>query len=173
MKKLLAMVLALTFVFFLGGCNDKNNENETDDPDIGEGGVVTVEDSLILVQSGATQSKPYENFLWAEEWSEDGWISADGTSITDKFSEKQHEIPQITYGEDFEIHYKEGVKLISLSVYNSDFEILQRDAAPSALKDLTNGMYYLIITVKDQGKYIEAEQEYEYAGYECVYQIVK
>lgn len=173
MKKLLAMILALAFAFSLVGCNSKSNENESDDPDIGAVGSVNVADSLILVQSGDTLSKPYENFLWSEEWSEVGWISMDGSMIAERFLEKQQEIPQITYREDFEIRYKIGVTLISVSVYNSDFEFLRRDAEPSFLKDLASGTYYLVITVKEQGEYIRADQKYEYTGYECVYQIVK
>ena len=158
MKKLLVMVLALVFMLSCSGCRG-------DEPK----GSVVVEDSLILVEVGDTLSKPYENFLWAETWSEHGWLSMDGTSLSRQFSEVQQEIPTIAYGNDFEIHYKEGVTFISVSVYNDAFESVYHNETQDVLKDLAEGEYYLVITVKKQGDYVEAEEKYEYSGYECAY----
>ena len=98
MKKLIALVLALALMLSFGGCaNIENNKND-----------IIVEDSLILVQSVDALEKPYKNFLWAENWSENGWVSGDGMSISHKLCDIDKEIPQITYGDDFEIHYGEG-----------------------------------------------------------------
>ena len=162
MKKLIALVLALALMFSFGGCaNIENNKND-----------IIVDDSLILVQSVDALEKPYENFLWAEKWSENGWVSGDGMSISHKLSDINKEIPQITYGDDFEIHYGEGVEFISLSVYNSDFDIIHHNVQQDVLHTLEEGTYYLAITVKVQGEYIEADEKYEYSGYECAYKLV-
>lgn len=160
MKRIIALVLTLGVILSFSGCREaKNEENEA-------------LQNLIQVQSGDTISKSYENFLWAEQWSEHGWMSLDGTRISLKFSEIHNEIPQIAYGDDFEIEYKEGVELVSLSVYNSDFDIINNNAKQEELKDLAEGTYYLVVTVKEQGEYIESEEEYEYASYECAYKLV-
>ena len=74
MKKLITLVLALASVLSFGGCaNIENNKND-----------IIVDDSLILVQSVDALEKPYENFLWATAWSENGWLCADGISISHK-----------------------------------------------------------------------------------------
>lgn len=197
MKKLIALVLALAFMLLFSGCgNTENEENgiskntadstkptaeqsmdssiqNTDDPNSNQTKSVIVDDSLILVQSVDTLVKPYENFLWAEKYSEQGWLIGDGTSVSRIFPEVYNEIPQIIfYGDIFDIHYKDKVEFISLSVYNSDFERVYHNAGQEVLDDLTQGTYYLIITVKEQGAYIESEEKYEYSGYECVYKIV-
>jgi hypothetical protein len=132
---------------------------------------VVVNDSLILVQSGEALSKPYENFLWSKKWIEAGWISGDGMSVSHKFSGIENEIPQITYCDDFEIFYKEGVEFLSFSIYNSNFTRTHHNVKHEVLSDLEEGTYFLIITVKLQGRFIETEEKYEYSGYECVYKI--
>ena len=160
MKRIIALVLILGVIFSFGGCREaKNEENKA-------------LQNLIQVQFGDTLIKSYENFLWATMWTENGWLSLDGERISRKFSEVYSEIPQIAYFDDFEIHYKEGVEFISLSVYNSDFDIINNNAKQEELRDLAEGTYYLVITVKEQGEYIESEEKYEYACYECVYKLV-
>ena len=196
MKRILALVLALLLILPFCACGDtENKENETaqipaetskydtalgseasseaadiQDPEQDE--TVIVKGSYILVQSGDTLEKPYKSFIWATNWVGSGWVSADGLSISDKFQDVYSEIPEINYCEDFAIHYEEGVELISLSVYNSNFQILDRNATLKRLATLADGTYYLVVTVKARGRYIEEEEKYEYAGYECVYKLV-
>jgi hypothetical protein len=144
---------------------------ETEDPTEEPREPVVVNDSLILVQSGNALSKPYENFFWSKKWIEDGWINGDGMSVSHKFSVIENEIPQITYCDDFEIFYKEGVEFLSFSIYNSNFTRTHHNVNHAVLSDLEEGTYFLIITVKLQGRFIETEEKYEYSGYECVYKI--
>ena len=172
MKKLTALVLALALMLSFGGCANIENNKDTDAPNSDQTKPVIVNDSLILVQSVDALEKPYENFLWAENWSENGWVSADGMSISHKLSDIAKEIPQITYGDDFEIHYGEGVEFISLSVYNSDFDRIHHNVQQEVLRTLEEGTYYLAITVKVQGEYFEADEKYECSGYECAYKLV-
>ena len=136
------------------------------------GGTSFVRDSLVWVRTFDGLSKPYENFLWADKWSEGGWMSSDGMNISQKFLEVKNEIPQITYPTDLQIYYEEGVEFQSLSVYNSDFEEIHHNVHQEVLDDLADGTYYLVITVKSKGEYIETEKQYEYSGYECVFKIV-
>lgn len=160
MKRIIALVLILGVIFSFSGCREaKNEENEA-------------LQNLIQVQSGDTLIKSYENFLWATMWTENGWLSLDGERISRKFSEVYSEIPQIAYCDDFEIQYREGVEFVSLSVYNSDFDIIYNNVKQEVLRDLADGTYYLVITVKEQGEYIESEEKYEYASSECVYKLV-
>ena len=89
---------------------------------------IIVTDSLVLVQSFDGLAKPYEIFLWSEYWSVDGWVSADGVDFLFLISGIDNEIPQITYCDHFEIYCRDGVKLRSISVYNSDLEPVHENA---------------------------------------------
>ena len=166
MRRLTALILAFALMLSLSGCKPPNALNSDTI------GSVVVDDSLILVQSNGEFSKPYENFLWAQNWSEHGWLSADATSVSHSFSEVCNEIPQIAYSGDFEIYYKDGVEFLSLSVYSLNFDRIHHNVNEEVLNDLADGTYYLVITVKSRGKYIEAAKEYEYLGYECAYKMV-
>ena len=195
MKRLIALILVYVLTFLFGGykfTEDEKNETlpthtetttsvieqhpessipETDAPTEEPREPVVVNDSLILVQSGDVLSRPYENFLWSKKWIEAGWISGDGMSVSHKLSVIENEIPQITYRDDFEIFYREGVEFLSFSVYGSDFGRIHHNVKEDVISDLEEGTYFLIITVKSQGRFVETEDEYEYSGYECVYKI--
>lgn len=179
MKRTAALFIAILLLLSFVGCADTEKEkdgalppasgttaspHEQDEP-------VTVDDSLILLKSADSLTKPYENFLWAEEWTEQGWLSGDGTSVSRQFPDIQQELPQITYGDDFKIHYKDGVEFSSLSVYDSDFGTVFHNAEQEVLSELEEGTYYLVINVKKQGDYVESEEKYEYTGYECAYKL--
>ncbi len=196
MKRHIALVLALAFVLSFSGCNNAGNiKNETldtpidttnpieeqsidpsiqdtDAPNSEQTNSVIVDDSLILVQSTDELTKPYQNFIWSMNWDGCGWLSADAMGVFYKLPDIHNEIPQINYGDDFEIHYREGVEFLYLSIYNSDFNRIHHNARQGILEALAEGTYYLVITVQSQGKYIETEEKYEYAGYECAYKIV-
>ena len=166
MKRLVTLVLTFAFMLLLSSCRNTDALNSAPTKS------VVVDDSLVLVQSNHEFSKPYENFIWAQQWTEHGWLSADASSISHSFSEICNDIPQITYCNDFEIHYKNGVEFLSLSVYNSDFDRIHHNVNEAVLSDLADGTYYLVIKVKSQGKYVEAAEKYEYSGYECAYKLI-
>jgi len=144
--------------------DNKGTQNQNDTSPV-------FDDALISVQSAGIFVKPYENFVWAQSWSEDGWLSADGMRVSYKFSDVDNDIPSITYSDNFAIHYGDGVEFLSLMVYDSAFERVPNTDNIDALNELAEGTYYLVITVKKQGDYIESDDKYEYTGYECVYKI--
>ena len=163
MKRSTAFVLVFVCMLLLGGCKNadvpNSDQTKSDDP-------------LILVRSNDETSKPYENLLWQQQWSGRGWLSADAASISLTLSEVCNELPQITYGDDFEIRCGDGVEFLSVSVYSSDFDRIHHNVSADVLKDLAGGTYYLVITVKSQGKYVAAQGEYEYSGYECACKMI-
>jgi len=131
--------------------------------------VIQVPDTPLSIRYQNRQTFPYVNFLWAESWTEYGWLNGDGMSVSMKFAEIQAEIPAVTYRKDWEILYQDGVSFLYASVYSETFERLYHNAELSVLDELTDGNYYLVITVKKQGDYIEADQKYESTGYECAF----
>ncbi len=125
-------------------------------------------DSLILLKSNGATCEPYENYVWSQEWTEYGWLNADNLRIRYELPERYKELPQITYGDDFEILYRDSVTYTSMSVFDDTFELRYRNQEPSILETLEPGTYYISIEVVEQGAYVEAEDEYETTGYECV-----
>ena len=144
--------------------DNKGTQNQNDTSPV-------FDDALISVQSAGIFVKPYENFVWAQSWSEDGWLSADGMRVSYKFSDVDNDIPSITYSDNFAIHYGDGVEFLSLMVYDSAFERVPNTDNIDALNELAEGTYYLVITVKIKGDYIESDDKFEQTGYECVYKI--
>lgn len=177
MKKISLIILASMIISVLVGCANgeartpqPSEENYVSDEKTEENDLVG--DKLILVRTGDILTAPYKNWIWAESYHGGDWLCADGMSVYYKFSEVHEEIPQITYSDDFEILYASGVSLSYLSIYDDSFAVLSSNANENDLLSLEEGEYYLVISVSEQGRYIEAENKYEHAGCECVFKLV-
>ncbi len=169
MKKLIAILLVMVFVFLLVGCNNEADQPIDDNKEKNDENKMPFTDSLILLESAERMTKPYENFVWSEFWSGGGWFSTDANRASWRLNEIQDEIPQITYSDDFKIHYREDVEFRSLEVYNSAFENVCRVSEEDIPIYFTSGVYYLVIEVKKRGEYIKEQEKFETSGYECVY----
>ena len=176
MKKLSLIILAIVIISVLVGC--ANGEERTPQPPeeiyvydekTEENDIVG--DKLVLVRTDDILTAPYKNWIWAESYHGGDWLSADGMSVYYKFSEVHEEIPQITYSDDFEIIYASDVSLSYLSIYDDSFAELNFNAQEADLSELEEGIYYLVISVSEQGRYIKAENKYEHSGCECVYKL--
>lgn len=115
---------------------------------------------------------PWVGFAWAQSWTENGWLAADGVSLSMQLPDISSELPVVTYSEDFAVEYGEGVSISGLSVYNDSFKEVYHNVDLSYFEELSKGTYYIAITVSEQGNYIEAEKKYEMAGYHCAYRLV-
>lgn len=161
----------------LSGIDDDNDtksedttsalESDEDDPDVS----VSPKNFLVTVKSSDVELKSYEHYVGSQTYDKYGWLCTDGFSISGQFSEFTNEIPQITYGDGFEIVYGDNVELISLSVYNSNSEYI-RVIDENGLKELSKGEYYLMAFVKKLGEYVEEDKMQEFWAYECVYKLV-
>lgn len=157
MKRGTAFFLALILLLSFSGCS------------IWQGSSADV--APITVHTGGGDTTPYVNFLWAQSYGENGWIAADGTRISWNLSQLCNEFPEITYGNDFQIRYQDGVTFQHLSVYNAELQCIHQNVTQDVLKTLPDGTYYLVINVNVQGKYIAAEKQHETSGYECAYKL--
>ena len=168
MKKLIAILLTLACLLALIACDNAVEDDEYDgklDQEKGE----PFAEPLILLESGGKMTKPYECFAWGESWNGGGWTSVDGVRASWKLEKMKDKIPQITYSDDFKIHYREDVEFRSLEVYNGDFDNICQATEENIPVYLTAGVYYLVIEVKKQGEYIKEQDKFEASGYECVY----
>lgn len=150
MKKIIALTLALLLLLCSAGCGKADQA------------------SPVLIQSNGTRIPAYKHFLWAESFSEYGWLCADGASLSSAFPTVCQEIPAITYSDDFRIHCSRQVTQSSLSLYDSDFNPIHRDLEQIDFGSLSKGEYYLVVSVNVQGNYIKSQKKFESSGYECV-----
>ena len=126
------------------------------------------------MRSNGVKIEPYAHIMWSPKWSENGWLIADMLSLYDILPKICDDLPEILYSEDFSANYKDGVSFVSTSIYNSDtFQYIYKNENLSIIDELPEGTYYLGIVVKEQGEYIESEQDHDEAGYECIYRLIK
>ncbi|MBQ3125797.1 MAG: hypothetical protein IJC15_01895 [Clostridia bacterium] len=163
MKKLLTRSLLFVCLLTLLSCGAVQSPppDSADTPQAD-----TCEAAPVMICSNGTQIQPYANFVWAETWTEQGWLSMSGNSISRQNSGIHHLFPQAVYHEDFALQYAGGVTPTAMAIYSEGGELLHRNATLSDLAELAEGAYDLVITVKVQGKYIESEDRHESAGYE-------
>lgn len=156
MKRLSIFLLVLVMLLSFGGCFGQEQPDK----------------APLLIQSNGKEWEPYVNFLWAESRSENGWVAADGIRISNQFSNLSEKIPEIPYGSDFTLRYRDKVSLLSISVYDADGKLIQQNTKEEIWKSLAPGTYYLVVTVQVQGNYILADEKHEYTGLECACKLV-
>ena len=120
-------------------------------------------ESLILVTTNGETTAPFVNLVWATEWTENGWIAADGFPLTDMLPEIISELPIIRYGDDFSVQYKDGVSFSGLSIFDNNFDRLHNNVHLSYLDGLPAGTYYIGIRVTGQGMNISQKVLHRYA----------
>ena len=129
--------------------------------------------SLILVTSNGETSAPFvDGTYWSTTWTGEYWISGDGMPLIYSLPEIAHELPIIIYGSDFSVDFRENVSFSWLSIFNASFERIHHNVDLSYLEELSEGTYYIIIVVNEQGKFISTENKHESFGYECAYNMV-
>ena len=147
--------------------NEQNNIISTLPIDID-----TDDSPLILITSNGETYAPFENIIWSEERMEEGGISVDYLSLIDMLPTVVHELSTVVYSDDFTVDFAENVSFQRLTIFNDSFELIDKDASLSDLKELTEGTYYIIIVVKKKGRFINEGNEHAASGYECAFSLV-
>ena len=163
MKKFVFLFISLVLLLSFCGCSAILPPEEAS--------TEATENTPIFAICDGKVIEPYKSFLWAETWSGDGWIAADGMRISSQLPTISHTLPTIN-GKDFDIHYGSGISPESISVYNSEFECIHNTDEPCPTDLLEEGTYYLVITVIEQGKFIPLQGKHESSCYEYAYKIV-
>ncbi len=117
--------------------------------------------------------KPYKHFLNSQQWTEDGWLCGDGMNLANKLPDIMDELAAIIYGDDMEIVIGENTELLNISIMDENLESLEKGTELSVLEKIPTGSYILSFTVKEQGKYIETENDYESSSYSYIYKLEK
>lgn len=110
--------------------------------------------------------------MWSSTWTGNGWLAADGMSISYKLPLMYDELPAISYSSDFALQYNEYISFTDLSVFNYNLEQICFNVDMSYLNKLPEGEYYVSVDIVEQGNFIEEESAFEKKGYECVFKLV-
>lgn len=129
---------------------------------------------LITVISNGEAIAPYENFLGASEWTDDGWLAADGIpAFFYDISELEPKLPAAVYGSDFAVELNTNASSYRLSIWDDTKQRIYHNVDISYIDALPRGTYYINIVVTKHGKYIESEKRYENCSIECIFKLIK
>lgn len=125
------------------------------------------------ITSNGETTIPYENPLWAELWTEQGWVARYSLTVFYNLEAALDELPTVTLREDITLSHADNVSLGGLYVCRADdLEIIYEDAGRLLLTGLPEGTYYVAIRARKTGDYIESEEKHEMYGSEYVFRFV-
>lgn len=119
----------------------------------------------VSVSQGDQTAAPYENFLWSSDYTENGWLAADGFPLIYLLPELALELPVLDRNAAFEIEVPENGKMGSFSVFDAAFvrthHNISRAELPAALAAAPGNVCYVVFQVIYRGEYIPSEQKNE------------
>ena len=101
---------------------------------------------------------PYPALRWAETWTGDGFLAADGEPVEAMIAEHGDEIPILVFRGELKLRLAEGVSRSRplLRVYDQELTMLisEPDEDLAVLEDLPPGTYWCSLVVSRKGTYI-------------------
>ncbi len=134
-------------------------------------------EALLTVSCGGETVVPYPAFLWAETWTEFGWLNADGIPLEFTVQEHWEEIPVLTPegADELSVSPGHGVQYSGrMDVYDENMDRLFRqwEEDPAVLASLEPGTYLCALRVTVTGDYIASEDRHERTGYQCLFRLL-
>ena len=134
-------------------------------------------EALLTVSCGGETVVPYPAFLWAETWTELGWLNADAEPLEFTVQERWEEIPVLTLEgpDELSVSPGHGVQYSGrMDVYDENVDRLFRqwEEDPAVLTALGPGTYLCALRVTVTGDYIASEDRHERTGYQCLFRLV-
>ncbi len=134
-------------------------------------------EALLTVSCGGETVVPYPAFLWAETWTELGWLNADAEPLEFTVQERWEEIPVLTLEgpDELSVSPGHGVQYSGwMDVYDENVDRLFRqwEEDPAVLTAQEPGTYLCALRVTVTGDYIASEDRHERTGYQCLFRLV-
>ena len=132
---------------------------------------------LFTVSCGSQTVAPWLHFRWAETWTGQGWLCADGIPVEEDVLEHADETPWLILAGELTLEVREGVTRASpaLQIYDKTLNrLIEGDwsDADRLLKTLEPGEYWCAFGVCVQGEYVPEEEQYERSGYDAVIRLI-
>lgn len=161
MKKFV-LLLSLAVVF-LCSCGKASEET----------GWVMDEAPYVTIVSGEESMVPYFHFGYSWEWTDKGWLSADGEYWLYTLSDTESEFPVVTWGGGIELVFNRDSSFRYIHILDEDCAELYYGDDLSVLDELEPGRYYVSIAVTVQGQYIPEGDDFEHSGWLAVFVLEK
>lgn len=159
MKKIYALLLCMVCILSLSACG--RNGSSPDAPPL-------------QVSAGGETITPYRHFAYGCSREKDGFLCADGPWVGAELPRLAEEglLPEIAYGDGLTFTYTDA-DYRDIFLFDEAYERLEDPENTAALSTLDAGTYYVGVLAERKGAYIRSEKEHEYAGWVCVFRLIK
>ncbi len=154
---------------------DEGPDRQASEPPVAgdQAGNISPDQPDFTITSNGEVTIPYENPIWAEIWTERGWMCADALSVFYNIEAVLQELPTVTLREDISVNHADAISLGGLYVCRAeDLEMILEGADRLSLTGLPEGTYYAAIRARKTGEYIATEGKHEMYGSEYVFRFV-
>ena len=129
--------------------------------------------NLITVRSSGKTIHPFLHFAYGSEWTDYGFIDADGTPIDGELTEWTGAtyLPALVYSDDFAVSYADGVSFRYIIPFDESMQQMDNLFGVTELANLKPGKYYIGIVITQEGDYIEQAKQSEYTGWACLFRL--
>ncbi|MBR5539118.1 MAG: hypothetical protein IKU61_04390, partial [Clostridia bacterium] len=131
-------------------------------------------DPLVTVISDGEEIGIPKYWRWSESWSESfsGWLSSDGWGIYKNLQKNLVKAPEVRMAKDITMRYAENVSDHGgFTIYNENFEEINRLNTLEELKALGSGTYYVVTDVIKYGTEIH-DGKVGASGYDCTFKLI-
>ena len=137
----------------------------------------TRNDAEVAVIENETMTELYELKTYATVYEHENWMSAQGLSASTELSNIADELPKIVWNEHTQFDVSEDVEVSYIRIFDKNFERMAHYQTVEELQTFCNeaemGLYYIVIAVNKNGRYILEEEKYEQSGSEFVFGLIK
>ena len=127
----------------------------------------------LVILSNGEQVEPYLHFVYSCVWTGEELLCGDAAPLEWVIEELGAEgvIPQVEYTQDFDVILGENVKITEILLFDGAFNQLESMQSIGDLYGLDAGVYYVGISVHQDGRFIEEVNRNVYCGYDCAVQL--
>lgn len=128
---------------------------------------------VALVSSGGSAVQPYLHMAYSEEWTDGGFLCADGMEIDGRLAEWNAAslLPELVYADDFAVSCADRVTFRYLLVYDEAGQPQENLYEIAALSSLAPGSYCIGIVADQEGDYIAQAERCEHTGWVCLFKL--
>jgi len=144
----------------------------------GTEGTVRMPQPYVTATSGGFSVETLYYLRWAETWTGEGWLAADGVPVGEDLERSRDLFDRYTLTREGPVTLlfsgEVGHENPTLRVYDESYALVDKYQGDleAALAALEPGTWWCSVSVTLEGTYIRSQQRCERRGYECLFRLV-